>query len=193
MEDFQYPYQTKTITLNGGIQIAYVDEGQGEHIQLMIHGLGSYLPAWQKNIALLKDHFRCIALDLPNYGKSTKGSFPFTVDFFADIILAFIQRLDLDNVSLIGHLMGAQIAISACLKSAVNFNKLVLIAPAGFETFTESEKQFFYENITAESIRSMSIEQIRQSFALNFHNKIGFVAFYIKALNGNKLHKNAEN
>lgn len=170
MVSFQYPFPVKFLDLGDQIRIAYVDEGQGDQVLLMIHGLGSYLPAWQKNITDLKQDYRCIALDLPNYGKSGKGAFPFTMRFFAKILAGFIESLDLKNLTLIGHSMGAQIALTTLLETEVSIDQLVLIAPAGFETFSDADKAFFYKNITPESIRDLSVDQIKVNFDLNFHN-----------------------
>lgn len=44
-----------------------------------------------------------------------------------------------------------------------------------------------------EALKLMRTAAPEMKITKNFHNKIGFVAFYIKALNGNDLVKNAEN
>ncbi|MCB0654286.1 MAG: alpha/beta hydrolase [Saprospiraceae bacterium] len=170
MEKIKYPYPTKKIHLGKTVRIAYVDEGKGDYTLLMIHGLGSYLPAWQKNIEGLKNHFRCVAVDLPNYGKSSRGDYPFTMNFFARTIVDFIERLQLKNVVLVGHSMGAQIAMTTVLKTRASIQKLVLLAPAGFEVFSAEEKGFFYKSVTPETIKKTSTTQIEQNFALNFFN-----------------------
>ncbi|KAA3626265.1 MAG: alpha/beta hydrolase [Bacteroidetes bacterium] len=170
MEGFNYPYAVKKVKVSDPIQIAYVDEGYGDRTLLMIHGLGSYIPAWQKNIEGLKSQFRCIALDLPNYGKSTKGFFPFTMSFFAEVLAAFIKKLELKNVTLVGHSMGAQIAVTTFLETDTPIQNLVLLAPAGFETFSAKDRNFFYKNVTAKFIKAMSVKQIKSNFDLNFHN-----------------------
>ncbi|EMR02111.1 Haloalkane dehalogenase [Cesiribacter andamanensis AMV16] len=71
ISDTPYPLPTRYLTTKAGLPLAYTDVGQGPPL-LFIHGLGSYLPAWQKNIAFLSPHFRCLALDLPGFGKSGK-------------------------------------------------------------------------------------------------------------------------
>lgn len=47
----------------------------------MVHGLGSYLPVYTKLINELQGDYRCIALDLPNYGKSGRGDYAFSMSF----------------------------------------------------------------------------------------------------------------
>ena len=113
----KYPFDTKFIKVND-YEIAYVDEGNSENVLLFIHGLGSYLKAWDRNIPELKNHFRCIALDLPGYGKSSKQIHSGEVSFYVEILNEFITKLNLKNVSLVGHSMGGQIALAYAIKKS---------------------------------------------------------------------------
>ena len=72
MDELKYDYTVKYAELSNSIKLAYIDEGKGPETILMIHGLGSYLPAWKKNIGELSKTYRVIAIDLPGYGKSSK-------------------------------------------------------------------------------------------------------------------------
>ncbi len=168
MNSFAYPYLINYAKISKGLELAYLDQGRGEYTLLFIHGLGSYLRAWQKNVTELKKEYRCVALDLPGYGKSRAGNFNFSMTFFARTIDAFIQKLGLQNVVLVGHSMGGQIAMIATLDLQTQIKKLVLIAPAGFETFTDPEKQWLRQVYTPALIHSATPEQIRQNFNLNF-------------------------
>ncbi|MEL7003593.1 MAG: alpha/beta fold hydrolase, partial [Bacteroidota bacterium] len=75
MDDLQYPFDVKKVEVREGVQMAYMDVGSGTETILFIHGLGSYAPAWKKNIEGLSKQYRCIAVDLPGYGKSSKGNY----------------------------------------------------------------------------------------------------------------------
>ena len=128
MKDIDYGVEVKTIKVKGNISVAYTDEGKGTNLGF-IHGLASYLPAWKKNTAVLKDSYRCIALDLPGYGKSDKGNYEVSMEFYADVVAEFCSQLKLSQVVLVGHSMGGQVAISAALKYPELVARLVLIAP----------------------------------------------------------------
>ncbi|MDO8897890.1 MAG: alpha/beta fold hydrolase [Bacteroidales bacterium] len=71
-DEIPYPFDVKKVQIDENTEIAYIDEGSGKETIIFIHGLGSYLPAWKKNIEGLSSDFRCIAIDLPGYGKSSK-------------------------------------------------------------------------------------------------------------------------
>jgi pimeloyl-ACP methyl ester carboxylesterase len=170
MRDLDYGMPVKKEILSNKIEIAYVEEGQkGEYI-LFVHGLASYIPAWKKNIESLKSNFRCLAIDLPGYGKSSKGNYDVSMDFFADIIAEFCRNKNIDKVILAGHSMGGQIAITTALKFPALVSKLILIAPAGFETFNKGEKQWFRDVMTVDGVRLTTVEQIRVNYAYNFYN-----------------------
>ena len=52
MNELQYKHAVKYVNLpESGYKIAYTDEGKGDKTIIFIHGLGSYLQAWIKNVA----------------------------------------------------------------------------------------------------------------------------------------------
>ena len=141
-ESLQYPYEVRHLNLENGLSMAYVDEGEGE-VLVMIHGLGSYLPAWKKNIATLKADFRCIAVDLIGYGKSSKPEETFTLTEQSAMIAELLEKLEIPRYHLMGHSMGGQISIHHAKQYADRVDKLILIAPAGIETFTDMQRNIF--------------------------------------------------
>ena len=163
----KYPFDTKFIKVND-YEIAYVDEGNSENVLLFIHGLGSYLKAWDRNIPELKNHFRCIAFDLPGYGKSSKQIHSGEVSFYVEILNEFITKLNLKSVSLVGHSMGGQIALAYVLKNSNQIVKLILVAPAGFETFNQDEIELIKKIISPEILFKTSDHQIRLNYQFNF-------------------------
>jgi len=163
----KYPFDTKFIKVND-YEIVYVDEGNSENVLLFIHGLGSYLKAWDRNIPELKNHFRCIAFDLPGYGKSSKQIHSGEVSFYVEILNEFITKLNLKSVSLVGHSMGGQIALAYVLKNSNQIVKLILVAPAGFETFNQDEIELIKKIISPEILFKTSDHQIRLNYQFNF-------------------------
>ncbi len=156
------------IQLSSGIRLAYSDEGVGDTALVFLHGLGSNHKAWQKNTNVLSKRFRCIALDLPGYGASDKGDFTYDMTFFARTVREFVDALQLKNVVLVGHSMGSQVAMHCVLQDSSRWKKLVLLAPAGFETFTEQERAWFQMVYTPAVLKATTPEQIRKNFEINF-------------------------
>jgi len=163
----EYKYRTNFIKVCG-YDIAYIDEGNSSDVLIFIHGLGSYLKAWDRNIPVLKDYFRCIALDLPGYGKSSKQLHNGSVKFYRESLNEFIKALGLKNIVLVGHSMGGQIALSYVINFPDAIKKLVLIAPAGFEAFDSQNIDELKYIISPELTYNASNEQIRINYKANF-------------------------
>ena len=135
-----YPFNVQYCDIDTSIQIAYCDEGKGASTLLFVHGLGNYIPVFKHNINVLKEHARCVAIDLPGNGLSSRGEYPFTMTFYAESIVRFIQQMELSNVVLIGHSMGGHVSLLAALNHTQLIHKLVLLGSSGLEYFTEMEK-----------------------------------------------------
>ncbi|MEZ4912235.1 MAG: alpha/beta hydrolase [Saprospiraceae bacterium] len=170
MGDIDYGTSVQYVKLQNNIDLAYTDQGNAVETIIFIHGLASYIPAWKNNISVLQVDYRCIAIDLPGFGKSSKGNYDVSMDFYADMIHEFCQKLKITNITLAGHSMGGQIAISTALKYPDLIQKLILIAPAGFETFNKGQKQWFRDVMTVDGVKLTTAEQIRTNFAYNFYN-----------------------
>ncbi len=168
-DDLPYPFPTQKVKLESGEEIAYFDEGEGKPL-IFIHGLGSYAPAWKQNISELRKNYRCIAVDLPGYGKSSKGRYEASMTYYATVIRDFAERLGLEQPALVGHSMGGQIAMTAALSYPEMVSSLILVAPAGFETFHKGEKEWFREVLTPTSVKLTPVDQIKTNIAWNFHD-----------------------
>ena len=170
MESLKYPFPVKKALLSSGETLAYIDEGKGPYTLLMVHGLGSYLPVYTKMVKALSGNFRCIAVDLPNYGKSSSGEYPFTMDFFAQTLKTFIRTAKLKNVILVGHSMGGQIGMTLALDVPGSLKGLVLLSPAGFETFLPEHRAWFSALMQPALLKATLPAQIERNFDINFHN-----------------------
>jgi pimeloyl-ACP methyl ester carboxylesterase len=165
-----YQFSIKHININNS-KISYIDEGVGETI-LFLHGLGGNASHWKKNIQSLSKIFRCIAIDLPGYGGSDfifKPTDSLQLTTYTNIIAGFINKLALRKIALIGHSMGAQIAILSALQYPVLFDKLILIAPAGFETFTDTETMLLKKFAAPDFYKKQDSTAIANAFRMNFY------------------------
>lgn len=168
-DELEYPFETKKVALSKDITIAYAEEGNGNETIIFIHGLGSYLPAWKKNVEVLRQYYRCIAIDLPGYGKSSKGEYEGSMEFFSDVVIQFADKVGISQCVLAGHSMGGQISIATALRYPQRVKALILAAPAGFETFTEGQKQWFREVVTARGTALTPAQTVQTNFGYNFY------------------------
>jgi len=163
-----YPIHYQQV-LSQNLELAYIDEGKGDKVLLFVHGLGHSLLAWQNNFAYLSNYYRCIAIDLPGNGRSSTGTFPYSMHFFAEAIAEFIQRLGLKNVYLCGHSMGGQISMTLALSHPQLLSGLILVAPAGFETFSEWEKGLYRHTLYFVDLVSNEENSLRKGIENSFY------------------------
>lgn len=164
-----YAPSASNIQLNDSVSIAYTEKGRGKTTLLFIHGLGGNSSHWSQNLEELATNYRCIAVDLPGYGLSTQRAYSApTLTFYASTLLAFMEKKQLKNVVLVGHSMGGQAAIITALKRSPIIKKLILVAPAGLETFSEAETKMLRQFATPAFYQSQTEPAIRAAFASNF-------------------------
>jgi pimeloyl-ACP methyl ester carboxylesterase len=99
---------------NGAVEIAYLDEGEGDPI-VLVHGFASsknvnwVYPTWVSD--LRKDNRRVIALDHRGHGDSTKLYDPedYHIGTMAGDVRALMAHLGIARADMMGYSMGARI------------------------------------------------------------------------------------
>lgn len=172
-EDLPFPalrYGAPLHTLEGEPRLRYLDQGSGPRTLLLIHGLASNAGFWRENLPELSRHHRVVAVDLPGYGQSQKSpGYAYDMRFFADAVDRLIQELRLEDVVVVGHSMGGQVAMTLALEHPDRVDALVLLAPAGVESFSETEGAMLRAALTPEGIRAADEATVRRNVAANFH------------------------
>ena len=88
------------------IDLYYEDHGSGLPV-VLIHGWPLNGDAWEKQTAaLLAAGHRVITYDRRGFGRSSKPGTGYNYDTFAADLDVLLNKLDLTNVSLVGHSMG---------------------------------------------------------------------------------------
>ncbi len=77
----------------------------------------------------LSQRFRCIAVDLPGYGKSPRLPERTTIPRYADLMAELIAQVSDGPAVLVGHSMGGMISITMALRHPVLVERMVLIGP----------------------------------------------------------------
>ncbi|AXI61623.1 2-hydroxy-6-ketonona-2,4-dienedioic acid hydrolase [Pseudomonas kribbensis] len=131
------PALTSRTVQVGRRQIFISETGVG-HPLLMLHGGGagaSGLSNYSRNIESLARQFRVIVVDMPGYGRSTKGVD--RKDPFGDLAGAMLGLLDTLNISsahVVGNSLGGACALRMALDAPGRVSALVLMGPGGVNT-----------------------------------------------------------
>ncbi len=155
------PYQWTPVD---GMNIAFQDTGGDGPVILWVHGLSSYASFWEYQMTAFPE-YRSIAIDLPGYGASDRPDAPYTMDWFAEVVVSFMDSQGLDHVILAGHSMGGQIALTAALEHPERFDALVLSAPAGFESFSRGHRDWMSDYWTETRAMDATESHIRANFS----------------------------
>lgn len=113
-----------------GININYEIEGSGRDV-LLLHGWGTSVDLMRPVFNELKNHCRVCMLDFPGFGKSDSPPEYYDVYSYADLTKAFIEKIGLNDLVIMGHSFGGRIAIILAAKNMVSVKKLVLTDSAG--------------------------------------------------------------
>ena len=131
MNDVSTTTQPTTISI-AGADIEVLDRGQGAPI-LFLQSSQGITPA-EKFLGLLAKNRRVIAPSHPGFGRSTLPDWLDNVEDIAHIYLELMDRLNLNNVDLVGCSIGGWIAADMATKAPERLKHLVLVGPVGVKT-----------------------------------------------------------
>ena len=123
-----------------GIDIHYLDQGNGDPLVLLHGGVVSTNPIWTgvpvayaTHMDTLAEHFRVIAPDTRGCGKTVHSGGPITFDLLADDVAALIDTLDLERPLIAGFSEGGITATVLAIRHSDAVRAIV--NHAGFDAF----------------------------------------------------------
>ncbi|MGA7075110.1 MAG: alpha/beta hydrolase [Halobacteriota archaeon] len=120
------------IEVEPGVNLVAQVEGEGKPI-VLIHGWGLNHEMWNFQIPYLtKRGYKVVAVDLRGFGNSGKPATGYDYDTWANDIGKVLEKLDLQNVTLVGYSIGGAISMYyAATRADPRIEKLALVAAAG--------------------------------------------------------------
>ncbi len=117
---------------------------------VFIHGFGADLLTWQLCLVPLAAQYRLIALDLPGHGRSSPDVGSATLEFMTGWLDETFTALNISEAHIVGHSMGAKIALGFVLSHPHRVASLSLISPAGLGGEFHHETLDIYLNAQTE-------------------------------------------
>jgi pimeloyl-ACP methyl ester carboxylesterase len=116
--------------------IHYRDEGSGP-VVVLIHGLLVNSSVWAPLIHQLEGQARCIAPDLPlgSHPRAMNPGADLSPAGLAALIAEFLEKLDIDEVTLVGNDTGGALCQLVCVNHPARIARLVLVNCDAFENF----------------------------------------------------------
>lgn len=101
---------------------------------ILLHGFGSSLEQWRDNVTALAQDRPVYALDLLAFGDSQKAVTVFNTDLWSDQVYAFWKTWIDRPVILLGHSLGALVALNNAVKFPEMAERLIMLTlPAARE------------------------------------------------------------
>lgn len=96
-----------------GVALHYVSGGRGDTALVFVHGWLGNAEWWRPLMERFAADYEVVALDLAGHGRSGSPSEDWSVERFADDVIAVVNDLGLERVVLIGHSMSGAITVEA--------------------------------------------------------------------------------
>jgi haloalkane dehalogenase len=112
-----------------GLRLAHVDEGDGAPV-VFVHGEPTWSFLWRKVMPpVLEAGFRCVAPDLPGFGRSDKPADVgwYTYDRHTAALTSLLEDLDLRGATMVVHDWGGPIGLRAAVEHADRVDRLVIM------------------------------------------------------------------
>ena len=107
-----------------GIELAWDDVGTGVPI-VFLHGFPLDRTFWKPQLSALLGQARCIAPDLRGFGDTTPAA-PFSMDQYADDVVALLDHLGIDRAVIAGLSMGGYVAFALWRRHRQRVRALIL-------------------------------------------------------------------
>ena len=113
-----------------GLNIEYTEIGNGQPV-ILLHGWGSSFDVYKGIMNTLSDRCRLIAMNFPGCGNSDTMKEPWNLDDYCNLVLKFIDALDIKDPIMFGHSHGGRVTLKMAASGMINPPKIVLLDSAG--------------------------------------------------------------
>jgi len=136
------PEHNQKVLSADNVPISYNVEGNGNPVLVFVHGWCCDKSYWKFQVPHFSKQHKVVTIDLAGHGESGLNRQNWTIEAFGKDVVAVIEKLDLDQVILIGHSMGGPVNIEAARQIPKRIIGLV-----GVDTFQNFEAEYTQEQV----------------------------------------------
>lgn len=128
-----YPFTPRITRSAGGATMSYLDEGQGDHAVLMLHGNPTWSFFYRDLVKEVSPHRRCVAPDHIGMGLSAKPSdYAYTLAQRIEDVRSLVEELQLTRIDLVVHDWGGAIGFGLAAQRPDLIHRIVIMNTAAF-------------------------------------------------------------
>lgn len=120
----------RRVKLSTGVKLRYVVEGPRDSTSppiIFLHGFTDSSHSWSDTTPHLSEDYLTYALSQRGHGDSERPLHGYTMPQFAEDVIAFMDKLEIEQAVLVGHSMGALIAHQVASVYPQRVSQMVLI------------------------------------------------------------------
>ncbi|MGL4256412.1 MAG: alpha/beta fold hydrolase [Microbacterium sp.] len=136
------PAPARRFTFRGATLVAE-HLGAGEPTYVLVHGIGMGRSVFADLVADLDGSGEVVAVDLPGYGEAPEPERVLTMERTADLVAAYLTSHVRHPAVIVGHSMGAQVALEVAARHPETVAKLVLVGPTVDPSARTAPRQLF--------------------------------------------------
>ncbi|MGZ0248029.1 MAG: alpha/beta fold hydrolase, partial [Alphaproteobacteria bacterium] len=92
-------------------RIHYLEQGSGPSV-ILLHSNGGSAYEYEEMFDQLAKTHRVLAWDMPGHGDSEPITLHYSVEMYADAVVAFMDALDIESASVLGSSIGGAICVA---------------------------------------------------------------------------------
>jgi pimeloyl-ACP methyl ester carboxylesterase len=171
--DFDRTFSHQMAEVNG-VNIHFVKGGAGEPV-VLLHGFPQTWYEWHRIMPALAEHYTVIAPDLRGMGASSKPVSGYDDRTVAEDIYQLVRQLGFQGISLVGHDVGAPVAVAYAETYPEDVRRLVVIEGAKMPEISQIPPQYWHMAFHAEPDIAESLIVGRERLYLSwFYRKFGY-------------------
>lgn len=151
--------------------LSYSYAGEGVVPVIFLHGFPFDKSMWKEQIESLKDSCCVIAIDIRGFGKSKDEKTHLSIDLFAEDLVSFMDRRNIEKAIICGLSMGGFIALNATVRFPERFEALILC-----------DTQCIADTPEVKEKRIETIEQIKHNGTDSFNEQFVKSVFHPNSL-----------
>jgi pyruvate dehydrogenase E2 component (dihydrolipoamide acetyltransferase) len=142
-----------TVELPSGSRLRCLTSGSLGSVVVFLHGFGGDSQTWLFNQRRIAEHHLTFAFDLPGHGGSTKQVGQGSIEELAGSVEAGLDQLKLSRIHLIGHSLGAAVALALWKRQPERVASVALLAPFAFGS--HANQRYISDFISAQRTRDV--------------------------------------
>ncbi|MEN9971890.1 MAG: hypothetical protein RIS20_237 [Bacteroidota bacterium] len=160
------------------MELYFREMGEGKPL-VILHGLFGFSDNWQTQAKKFAEYYRVILVDLRNHGHSPWSS-NFSYALMVEDLAQLFQKLDLQQVILLGHSMGGKVAMHFAQKHPNYLDKLIVV-DMGVKSYP-SHHEHILKAFNTIDLSSLSARSEAESILKQFIDSEGVRQFLLKNL-----------